>query len=128
MIPRRSRSRYEGKIMPDHDRLSSLILEHWSLYHPSMLAQLKRENQMEKVLEETADQFTDLLYQLVSVQKIEYHQAWEMAVQEFLLPEESTLTNPKTSPPAISESQMTTGSGWAARMKKRARTSKPSGS
>ena len=92
-----------------------------------MLVQLKRENRLEKVLEETAEQFTDLLYQLVSVQKIEYHQAWEIAVDQFLLPEESSSTS-QSSPPAISESQMTTASGWAARMKKRKRTSKPSGS
>jgi hypothetical protein len=128
MSPRRLRSRYEGNIMPDHDRLSSLILNHWSRYHPSMLAQLKQQNRLQEELEKTAEQFTDLLYELVSVRKMEYHQAWEMAVNEFLLPEESSLTNPKTSPPAISELQMTTGSGWAARMKKRARTPKPSGS
>jgi hypothetical protein len=109
------------------DRLSSLILDHWERYHPSMLVQLKRENRLEKVLEETAEQFTDLLYQLVSVQKIEYHQAWEIAVDQFLLPEESSSTS-QSGPPAISESQMTTGSDWAARMKKRKRTSKPSGS
>ena len=92
-----------------------------------MLVQLKRENRLEKVLEETAEQFTDLLYQLVSVEKMEYHQAWEIAVDQFLLPEESS-SKSRSSPPAISESQMTTGSGWAARMKKRGRTSKPSGS
>jgi hypothetical protein len=51
--------------MPDRDRLSSLILKHWSLYHPSMLAQLERENRLEQVLEETAQQFSDLLYNLV---------------------------------------------------------------
>ena len=78
--------------MQNHDRLSNLILEHWSRYHPSMLAQLKRENQLERVLEETAEQFTDLLYQLVSVKKMEYHQAWELAVSEILLPEESSST------------------------------------
>lgn len=127
MIPRRLQSRCEGNIMPDHDRLSSLILNHWSRYHPSMLAQLKQQNRLHQELEKTAEQFTDLLYQLVSVQKMEYHQAWETAVQEFLLPEESSLTSP-SNPPAISELRMTTGSGWAARMRKRARTSKPSGS
>jgi hypothetical protein len=126
MMPRRLRlSPYTIHTMPD--RLSSLILDHWERYHPSMLVQLKRENRLEKVLEETAEQFTDLLYQLVSVEKMEYHQAWEIAVDQFLLPEESS-SKSRSSPPAISESQMTTVSGWAARMKKRKRTSKPSGS
>ena len=113
--------------MAEHDRLSSLLLEHWSRYHPSMLAQLKQQNRLQEELEKTAERFADLIYELVSVQKMEYHQAWEMAINQFLLPEESSSKNP-SSPPAISESQMTTGSGWAAHMKKRKRTSKPSGS
>lgn len=113
--------------MAEHDRLSNLILAHWSRYHPSMLARLKRENQLEKVLEETAEQFADLLYQLVSVQKMEHNQAWEIAVNQFLLPEESSSTNP-SSPPATSELPTLTGSGWEARMKRRKQTSPPSGS
>ena len=78
--------------MEDHDRLSSLILEHWSRYHPKMLAQLRQQNRLEQTLEETAERFTDLLYDLVSVKKMEYHQAWELAIQEILLPEESSST------------------------------------
>jgi hypothetical protein len=78
--------------MPDHDRLSSLILEHWSRYHPKMLFQLQHENRLQQALEETAQRFTDILYDLVSVRKMEYHQAWEMAINEILLPEESPLS------------------------------------
>jgi hypothetical protein len=90
--------------MPEHDRLSSLILEHWSRYHPRMLAQLRQEKRLEQVLEETAQQFSDLLYDLVSVKKMEYHQAWELAIQQFLLPEESSLSpSRKKDPPATSE-------------------------
>ncbi len=113
--------------MSGHDRLSSLILEHWSRYHPSMLAQLRQENRLEQTLEETAQNFADLLYDLVSMEKIEYHQAWELAIQEFLLAEESSSTNPSNLP-ETSESPTPTASGWAARMKKPKRTSKPSGS
>jgi hypothetical protein len=75
--------------MEDHDRLSSLILEHWSRYHPKMLAELRRQDRLTQTLEETAERFTDILYELVSVKKMEYTQAWEIAVQEILLPEES---------------------------------------
>jgi hypothetical protein len=78
--------------MPNHDRLSSLILAHWSRYHPKMLAQLQQENRLQQTLEETAERFTDLLYDLVSVRKMEHHQAWELATQEILLPEESPST------------------------------------
>ena len=89
--------------MPDRDRLSSLILEHWSRYHPSMLARLKLENRLEQTLQETQERFTDILYDLVSVKKMEYHQAWEIATQEILLPEESRSTlSPRRSPPATS--------------------------
>jgi hypothetical protein len=114
--------------MAEHDRLSSLILEHWSLYHPSMLVQLKQENRLKEVLEETAEQFADLLFNLISVEKMEYHQAWELALNQFLLPEESSSTSPKQSPPETSTSPKPTASGWAARMKKPKRTSRPSGS
>ena len=75
--------------MADHDRLSSLILEHWSLYHPKMLAELRRQNQRQQTLEETAERFTDILYELVSVKKLEHNRAWELAIQEILLAEES---------------------------------------
>jgi hypothetical protein len=89
--------------MPDRDRLSNLLLEHWSRYHPSMLARLTQENRLNQVLEETAEQFADRLYELVSVKKMEYHQAWELLVEEFLLPEESSSTSsPSQSPPATS--------------------------
>lgn len=125
MIPRRLRSQYNGNIMPDHDRLSSLILEHWSRYRPSMLAELKQQNRLEEELEATAERFADVMYHLLAVEKMDYLEAWILAMQE-ILPESSS-TSP-SSPPAISELQMTTGLGWAERMKKRARTSKPSGS
>ena len=113
--------------MPDHDRLSNLVLNHWSRYHPSMLAQLQRENRLQEALEETAQQFADLMYEMVSVRKMEYHQAWEIAINEILLPEESSSTNP-SAPPATFESPTPTGSGWAARMKKPKQTSRPSDS
>jgi hypothetical protein len=89
--------------MSDHDALSSLILEHWSRYHPRMLAELRRQDRLQQTLEETAQQFSGLLYELVSVQKMEYHQAWELAINQFLLPEESSSTsNRKKDLPATS--------------------------
>ena len=78
--------------MSGHDRLSSLILDHWSRYHPRMLAQLRRQNLLQRTLEETAERFSDLLYDLVSVKKMEYHQAWEIAIREILPAEESSLS------------------------------------
>lgn len=74
--------------MPDRDRLSSLILAHWSRYRPSMLEQLRRDNLLESAVQERAEQMADLIYELVSVRKMEYHQAWELAVNQFLPSEE----------------------------------------
>jgi len=88
--------------MRNHDRLSSLILEHWNRYHPSMLAKFRKEGRLERELEKTAEAFANHLCDLISVQKMAYHQAWELTVDQFLLPEESSSTNPKTSPSATS--------------------------
>jgi hypothetical protein len=112
--------------MPDHDRLSSLILEHWSRYHHSMLEEMRRQDRLQQELETTAEQFADLMYELVSVRKLEYLQAWELAMNEILQPESSSTS--LNNHPEISESPMTTASGWAARMKRPKATSKPSGS
>lgn len=88
--------------MRNHDALSSLILEHWSRYHPSMLAQLKREGRLERELEKTAQAFSDHLCELIAVQKMAYHQAWELTVDQFLLPEEPSPAKTKKNPPATS--------------------------
>jgi hypothetical protein len=74
------------------DALSRLILLHWQRHHPKMLAQLKQENRPEQTLKATAKRFNDLLYNLISVKKMEHHQASELAIEETLLPEESSST------------------------------------
>jgi hypothetical protein len=89
--------------MSDHDRLSSLILAHWTRYHPKMLRELQQQDRLQQVLEETAERFADLLYDLVSVRKMEYHQAWELAIREILLLERSWTSSHKQNPPATSE-------------------------
>lgn len=57
-----------------------------------MLAELRQQNRLRQTLEETAERFANLLYDLVSVKKLEYHQAWEIAIREIVLPEESPLS------------------------------------
>ena len=78
--------------MEGHDRLTSLILEHWTRCHPKMLAELRQQNRLQQALEETAERFADILYDLTLVRKMEHHQAWEIAIREILLPEESSST------------------------------------
>jgi hypothetical protein len=78
--------------MADRDRLSSLVLQHWSRCCPRMLHELKQQNRLEETLLETMERFTDLLYDLLSVRKMEYTEAWDMAIREILPPEESHST------------------------------------
>ncbi len=74
--------------MNNRDSLSNLILTHWQQYHPRMLAELQRENRLETELAQTVKDFDDLLYDLVVVKKMQYQSAWEIAIDQFLLPEE----------------------------------------
>jgi hypothetical protein len=83
--------------VPDHDRLSNLILSHWCLYQPSMVDWLRQEKLLESALEETAERMSDRLYDLISVRKMDHHQAWELAIREFLSAEELSST-PSPSP------------------------------
>jgi len=89
--------------MAQRDRLSSLILTHWRRYHPKMLAELQRQNRLQQTLDETAERFADLMYDMVSVRKMDYHVAWEMAMSEWaLLPSQSHLrSSPTGSTPTI---------------------------
>ena len=92
----------------EQDRLSNLILSHWKRHQPTMLLQFCLTNRLEKELTETAGQFSNLLHQLVSVEKMAYHQAWEIASHQFLTASElSSKKKPRSSRPAISASQTT---------------------
>ena len=73
-----------------------MILSHWCLYQPSMVDSLRQENQLESALNDTAEQMSDRLYDLISVRKMQHHQAWELAIQEFLRPEESSSTSSRS--------------------------------
>src|SRR5260370_33257292 len=86
--------KYEGTTHK-MDNISSLILKHSQSYHPKMVAEFQRENRLEAELKATVQQFDDLMYNLVVVQKMSYSSAWEIAIDQFLLPEEeeSSLMN-----------------------------------
>ena len=74
--------------MNHRDKISSVILAHWQRHQPTMVAQFRQKNRLEKELEATAQQFSDRMYELTAVKKMDYRAAWEMAIHEFLLPEE----------------------------------------
>lgn len=72
--------------MYERNRLGQLILEHWQKHRPEMVEELRRANQLDRTVYEAQEATGDLLYELVSVQKMNYQAAWEMAMREWALP------------------------------------------
>ena len=60
-----------------------MILSHWQTHLPEMVAELRSGNHLEKALQEAEERTADLLYEMVSVQKMEYQAAWEIATREW---------------------------------------------
>jgi acyl carrier protein phosphodiesterase len=97
--------------MQENSRLSHMILRHWQEHRPQMVEELRSQNLLEQTLAQAEEQTAELLYELVSVQKMQYQTAWEMATREWaFLPTEaprpaSTVSSrsPKKDPPATSE-------------------------
>ena len=78
--------------MYERNRLGAMILEHWQKHRPQMVEELQRTNQLEQTIYEAQETTGDLLYELVSVQKMDYQAAWEMAMSEWaFLPSQNRL-------------------------------------
>jgi hypothetical protein len=67
--------------------LGEKILRHWREHCPQMVRDLERENRLDQAVLEAQETTGDLLYELVSVKKMNYPAAWELAMQEWALPE-----------------------------------------
>ena len=72
--------------MYERNRLGQMILEHWQKHRPQMVEELQRTNQLDQTIYEAQETIGDLLYELVSVQKMDYQAAWEIAMREWALP------------------------------------------
>jgi hypothetical protein len=72
--------------MYQRNRLGQMILEHWQKHRPQMVEELQRTNQLDQTIYEAQETTGDLLYELVSVQKMDYQAAWEIAMREWALP------------------------------------------
>ena len=68
--------------MDKKNRLREMILTHWCLYRPQMVEDLRRNNQLEQSLSDAEERTADLLYELLSVKKLHYREAWELATRE----------------------------------------------
>ena len=66
--------------------LGQMILKHWQTHHPKMLAELQSNHLLEQALHETEERAGDLLYELISVQKMDYQAAWETVTREWTFP------------------------------------------
>ena len=75
--------------MHEQTRLREMILSHWLVHRSQQVEELRRSNQLEQAISEAAERTSDLLYELLSVQKMPYQEAWEQATREWaFLPSE----------------------------------------
>jgi thymidylate synthase ThyX len=88
--------------------LGEAILKHWRAHCPRMVRDLEKENRLDQAVFETQERTGDLLYELVSVKKMDYHAAWELAREEWALPQEENKREnkseglpPTSSPPSV---------------------------
>lgn len=99
--------------------LGEKILKHWRSHRPQMVAELEKSNRLEEAVREAQEQTSDLLYDLVSVQRMDYQAAWELATREqAFLPEEAR-------PPRKRPSKSNSGKSNRSWKKRRARSSNP---
>ena len=72
--------------MYERSRLGQMILEHWQKHRPQMVAELREAYELDQTVYEAQETTGDLLYERVSVQKMDYQAAWEIAMLEWALP------------------------------------------
>ena len=68
--------------MYERNRLGQMILEVWQKRRPQMVEELHTTNQLDQTIYEAQETAGDLLYELVSVQKMDYQAAWEIAMRD----------------------------------------------
>lgn len=75
--------------MQEITRLSNMILQHWRIHRPLMVAQLEKTHQLAQAVSQAEEQATDRLYELLHLRKMQYQEAWELAMEDWLTPEET---------------------------------------
>ena len=85
--------------MKERTALGEAILKHWREHCPQMVQDLEKNNRLDQAVFEAQEKTGDVLYELVSVKKMDYQAAWEMATREWaFLPGEDL--PPKAPPPS----------------------------
>jgi len=77
--------------MMERTALGEAILTHWRENCPQMVSDLERQNLLEQAVFAAQERSGDLLYELVSVQKMDYQAAWETVASEWELPPSADL-------------------------------------
>jgi hypothetical protein len=75
--------------MHETTHLANLILQHWRIHRPRMVAELQKTHQLAQAVSQAEEQATDRLYELLHLRKMQYQDAWELAMQDWLTPEET---------------------------------------
>src|SRR3954468_10832386 len=75
--------------MKERTALGETILKHWQTHRPQMVRELEQNNRLDQAVFEMQEKTSDLLFELVSVKKMEYQSAWEIAMSEWALPDEA---------------------------------------
>ena len=76
--------------------LGEKILKHWRENCPQMVRDLEQQNRLDQSLFETQERTGDLMYELVSVQKMDHLAAWELIREEWALPPEENMQESKS--------------------------------
>jgi hypothetical protein len=69
--------------MDEKNRLREMILTHWQQHRPQMVEELRAKNQLEQAISAAEERTSDLLYELMSVSRLPYQEAWEQATREW---------------------------------------------
>ena len=69
--------------MDEKNRLQEMILKHWLVHRPQMVEELRQKNHLQQAISEAEARTSDLLYDLLSVKKMQYQDAWELATREW---------------------------------------------
>ena len=72
--------------MDESSRLRQMIVSHWQTHRPKMVEDLRRNHRLEQAISEAEARTADLLYELLSVRKMPYQDAWELATPEWAFP------------------------------------------
>lgn len=84
--------------MTEQTGLGQAIEKHWREHRPRMVKELVKKKLLNQAVLEAQELTGNLLYELVSVKRMDYHAAWELVMREWaLLPEKRAATKPNRS-------------------------------